>query len=60
MNGSENMSDTSSGQPRVDAQLDNETVRYLVENTDLSPLQAEKLVREHGDNRKKLVELAKP
>lgn len=34
-------------------------VRYLVENTDVSPQQAKKLVAEHGTDREKLLEIAK-
>lgn len=49
----------STGQERVEAQLDNETVRFLIENTDLAPAQAEELVRKHGDDRRKLLEIAK-
>ena len=33
-------------------------IRYLVENTDLSPLQAKKLIAEHGTDREKLLKLA--
>lgn len=36
-----------------------EEVRYLVENTDLSPLQAKRLVERHGVNRQKLLEIAR-
>jgi hypothetical protein len=50
---------TTTGQQRVEAQLDNDTVRFLAENTDLSPSQAEELVRKHGDDRRRLLELAK-
>jgi hypothetical protein len=50
---------TDAGKQRVEAQLDNETVRFLAENTDLSLGQAEALVRKHGDDRRKLLELAK-
>lgn len=46
------------GQDRVEAQLDDETVRYLSENTDLSLLQAEQLVREHGDDGARLMRIA--
>jgi hypothetical protein len=34
-------------------------VRYLVENTDVSPEQAKRLVKEHGPDRTKLLRLAK-
>lgn len=34
-------------------------VRYLAEHTDLSPKQAQELVREHGTDRDKLLEIAK-
>ena len=34
-------------------------VRFLAENTDLSPDQAKQLVSEHGTDRAKLLELAK-
>lgn len=33
-------------------------IRYLVENTDLSPLQAKDLVATHGTDRARLVEIA--
>lgn len=35
------------------------TIRYLVENTDLSPLQAKELVARHGSDRAKLLEIAR-
>lgn len=34
-------------------------IRFLAENTDLSPNQARKLIREHGHDRAKLLELAR-
>ncbi|PSJ56702.1 DUF3606 domain-containing protein [Kumtagia ephedrae] len=34
-------------------------IRHLAENTDLSPKQAHELVRRHGTDRKKLMEIAK-
>lgn len=34
-------------------------VRYLTENTDLSPLQAEELVRRHGSDRDTLLSIAR-
>jgi hypothetical protein len=34
-------------------------IRYLVENTDLSPLQAKELVSKHGTDRAKLLEIAR-
>ena len=34
-------------------------IRYLVEHTDLSPLQAKELVAKHGPDRKKLLEIAR-
>lgn len=34
-------------------------IRYLVENTDLSPLQARDLVAERGTDHKKLLEVAR-
>lgn len=34
-------------------------IRYLVENTDLSPLQAKELVAKHGVDREKLMEAAR-
>jgi Mg2+ and Co2+ transporter CorA len=34
-------------------------IRYLVEHTDLSPLQAKDLVTQHGTDRAKLLEIAK-
>lgn len=36
-----------------------EEIRYLVENTDLSPLQAKRLVEKHGADRQKLLEIAR-
>ena len=37
---------------------DEAEIRYLVENTDLSPLQARELVAEHGTDREKLMKIA--
>ena len=34
-------------------------IKYLVENTDLSPLQAKELVAKHGADRTKLRKIAK-
>ncbi|RUT99645.1 hypothetical protein EOD23_24755 [Mesorhizobium sp. USDA-HM6] len=34
-------------------------VRFLAENTDLSPKQARELIREHGHDRDKLLEIAR-
>ncbi|RRH94972.1 hypothetical protein EH240_25895 [Mesorhizobium tamadayense] len=34
-------------------------VRFLAENTDLSPRQARELIREHGHDRDKLLEIAR-
>lgn len=34
-------------------------IRYLAENTDLSPQQARELVRRHGNDREKLLEAAR-
>jgi hypothetical protein len=34
-------------------------IRYLVEHTDLSPLQAKELVARHGTDRAKLLEIAR-
>ena len=34
-------------------------IRYLAENTDLSPNQAKELVSKHGTDRTKLLEIAK-
>ena len=34
-------------------------VRYLAENTDISPKQARELIREHGNDREKLLEIAR-
>lgn len=34
-------------------------IRYLVENTDLSPAQARELVQKHGADRKTLLEIAR-
>lgn len=34
-------------------------VKHLVENTDLSPLQAKELVAQHGSDRETLMKLAK-
>ena len=38
---------------------DEAEIKYLVENTDLSPLQAKELVAEHGADRDKLLEIAR-
>ncbi|MBZ9986489.1 hypothetical protein LB572_05190 [Mesorhizobium sp. BH1-1-5] len=38
---------------------DDPDVRFLAENTDLSPKQARELIREHGHNRDKLLEIAR-
>jgi hypothetical protein len=38
---------------------DDEDIRFLAENTDLSPRQAGKLVAEHGRDRDRLLELAR-
>lgn len=35
------------------------TIRYLVGNTDLSPLRAKELVEKHGADRDKLMEIAR-
>ncbi len=34
-------------------------IRYLVENTDLSPLQAKELVEKHGTDRETLLKVAR-
>lgn len=34
-------------------------IRYLVENTDLSPIQAKELVRKYGADRRKLLDIAR-
>jgi len=34
-------------------------IKYLVENTDLSPIQAKDLVAKHGADRGKLLEIAR-
>lgn len=38
---------------------DEAEIKYLVENTDLSPLQAKELVAKHGADREKLLEIAR-
>ena len=38
---------------------DDPDVRFLAENTDLSPKQARELIREHGHDRDKLLEIAR-
>lgn len=38
---------------------DDPDVRFLAENTDLSPKQARELIREHGHDRGKLLEIAR-
>jgi hypothetical protein len=44
----------------LDADNANETeIRFLVENTDLSPIQAKELVQKHGTNREDLLEIAR-
>ena len=42
--------------PRSDAEAE---IKNLVENTDLSPLQARELVAKHGTDRAKLLEIAR-
>jgi len=49
---------STTGQDRIDRQLADDTIRFLMENTDLSPRQAEALVIEHGVDRKTLLDLA--
>ena len=46
------------GQAKVERQLADDDVRFLAEHTDLSPRQAEELIRTHGNDREKLLELA--
>lgn len=38
---------------------DDPDVRFLAENTDLSPKQARELIREHGHDREKLLKIAR-
>ncbi|MDR7033190.1 MULTISPECIES: hypothetical protein [unclassified Mesorhizobium] len=38
---------------------DDPDVRFLAENTDLSPKQARELIAEHGHDRKRLLEIAR-
>lgn len=38
---------------------DDPNVRFLTKNTDLSPKQARELIEEHGNDREKLLELAR-
>ena len=38
---------------------DDPLVRFLAENTDLSPMQARELIREHGHDRERLLEIAR-
>ncbi|CDX59096.1 hypothetical protein [Mesorhizobium sp. M2C.T.Ca.TU.002.02.1.1] len=38
---------------------DDPDVRFLAENTDLSPKQARELIREHGHDRDKLLRIAR-
>ncbi|WP_192257863.1 hypothetical protein [Mesorhizobium silamurunense] len=38
---------------------DDPDVRFLAENTDLSPMQASELIREHGHDRDKLLRIAR-
>lgn len=38
---------------------DDPDVRFLTENTDLSPKQARELIAEHGHDRDKLLEIAR-
>ncbi|WP_199224850.1 hypothetical protein [Falsochrobactrum shanghaiense] len=38
---------------------DDEDVKFLAENSDISPLQARKLIETYGRNRQKLLEEAK-
>lgn len=52
------MTQDKSLQPGVEWEdLDNDA-KYLVENTDLSPLQAIQLIREHGHDRITLLKIA--
>jgi hypothetical protein len=39
--------------------VEDRDVKYLAENTDLSPNQAHELIKEHGRDRVKLIRLAK-
>lgn len=50
--------DTSSGSLPTKGGDDPE-VRFLAENTDLSPKQARELIREHGHDRDKLLKIAR-
>lgn len=38
---------------------EDEEIKYLVENTDLSPNQVRELIRKHGTDRQKLLEIAR-
>ncbi|MBU0585328.1 MAG: hypothetical protein KKB66_06385 [Alphaproteobacteria bacterium] len=38
---------------------DNPNVRYLTENTDLSPRQARQLIAKHGNDREELLRIAR-
>ena len=48
----------NTGQDAVDRQLEDDTVRFLMEHTDLSPRQAADLVRLHGSDRTTLLKIA--
>jgi hypothetical protein len=39
--------------------IEDEDVKFLAENTDLSPNQALELIEKHGRDRRKLLEIAK-
>lgn len=43
----------------VQSSLDDADVRFLSENTDLSPRQARELIEKHGRDRTKLLEVAR-
>jgi len=43
----------------TDPLTQDEDIKYLAENTDLSPLQAKDLIKKHGRDRQKLLEEAK-
>jgi hypothetical protein len=45
-------------QASITTDLDDEAI-HLAETTDLSPNQARELIRRHGNDRKKLMEIAK-
>lgn len=45
--------------PPTESGVEDEDVRFLAENSDLSPKQARELIERHGRDKNKLLELAR-